>query len=110
MRHALPASPQVKLHEVWARSMDDFANSGYTSVAITAAFGAYFVGVVCASQPWCTLAWTAALSVSYASILITGPVIGVWADAHATSALVLTPVRWLAMVVIAAASHSVFSF
>jgi MFS transporter, UMF1 family len=63
--------------------MYDFANSGYTTVVITAVFGAYFVGVVAAGKPWATFAWTAALSVSYALILISGPLIGAWADAHA---------------------------
>src|SRR5205814_6777814 len=81
MRSAL--APQVKLHEVWAWSMYDFANSGYTTVVITAVFGAYFVSVVAQDAPWATFAWTAALSVSYAAILVTGPLIGAWADTHA---------------------------
>src|SRR6267143_753053 len=76
-------APQVKLHEVWAWSMYDFANSGYTTVVITAVFGAYFVSVVAQNAPWATFAWTAALSVSYAAILVTGPLVGAWADAHA---------------------------
>jgi UMF1 family MFS transporter len=63
--------------------MYDFANSAYTTVVITAVFGAYFVGAVAGNAPWATFAWTAALSVSYAAILVTGPVIGAWADAHA---------------------------
>ena len=76
-------APDVKLREVWAWSMYDFANSAYTTVVITAVFSAYFVGVVSQRAPWSTFAWTAALSVSYAAILITGPLIGAWADAHA---------------------------
>jgi UMF1 family MFS transporter len=76
-------APQVKLREVWAWSMYDFANSAYTTVVITAVFGAYFVGVIAENKPWATFAWTAALSVSYAAILLTGPLIGAWADAHA---------------------------
>lgn len=73
----------VKLREVWAWSMYDFANSAYTTVVITAVFGAYFVGVVAQNAPWATFAWTAALSVSYLAILITGPLVGAWADVHA---------------------------
>ena len=61
----------------------DFANSAYTTVVITAVFSAYFVSVVSGNAPWATFAWTAALSVSYAAILVTGPLIGAWADAHA---------------------------
>ena len=76
-------APEVKLREVWAWSMYDFANSAYTTVVITAVFGAYFVGVVAEGKAWATFAWTAALSVSYAAILITGPLVGAWADAHA---------------------------
>src|SRR5258708_995067 len=99
-------APQVKLHEVWAWSMYDFANSGYTTVVITAVFGAYFVSVVTQNAPWATFAWTAALSVSYAAILVTGPLIGAWADAHATKkqllllstigCVVFTALLWLA--------------
>ena len=63
--------------------MYDFANSGYTTVVITAVFSAYFVSVVAANATWATFAWTAALSVSYAAILVTGPLVGAWADAHA---------------------------
>src|SRR3954466_9490034 len=73
----------VKFREVWAWSMYDFANSGYTTVVITAVFSAYFVSVVSQNAPWATFAWTAALSVSYALILITGPLVGAWADQHA---------------------------
>src|SRR6266540_3074438 len=76
-------APEVKLREVWAWSMYDFANSAYTTVVITAVFGAYFVGAVAQNAAWATFAWTAALSISYAAILLTGPVIGAWADAHA---------------------------
>jgi UMF1 family MFS transporter len=73
----------VKFREVWAWSMYDFANSGYTTVVITAVFSAYFVGAVAGGAPWATFAWTAALSVSYLLILLSAPLIGAWADAHA---------------------------
>jgi UMF1 family MFS transporter len=76
-------APEVRPREVWAWSMYDFANSGYTTVVITAVFGAYFVSVISGNQPWATFAWTAALSISYALVLVTGPLVGAWADAHA---------------------------
>jgi len=63
--------------------MFDFANSGYTTVVITAIFNAYFVKVVAANAAWGTLAWTLALAVSYALVLLTAPVIGAYADARA---------------------------
>src|SRR5690242_4759487 len=63
--------------------MYDFANSGYTTVVLTAVFNAYFVSVVAGNAEWATFAWTAALSVSYAIVMVIGPVLGAWADAHA---------------------------
>jgi UMF1 family MFS transporter len=75
--------PGVRPREVWAWAMYDFANSGYTTVVITAVFNAYFVGVVSAGQAWGTFAWTLALSVSYALIIVTAPILGAYADAHA---------------------------
>ena len=73
----------VSLREVWAWSMYDFANSGYTTVVITAVFSAYFVGAVAHRAPWAALAWPAALSLSYLLTILTAPPIGAWADAHA---------------------------
>ncbi len=73
----------VRPREVWGWAMYDFANSGYTTVVITAVFNAYFVSVVAGKADWATLAWTGALSVSYALIMFTGPLIGAYADAHA---------------------------
>jgi UMF1 family MFS transporter len=63
--------------------MYDFANSGYTTVVITAVFNAYFVAVVAGNAHWATFAWTAALSVSYLLIMLMGPLLGAYADAHA---------------------------
>jgi UMF1 family MFS transporter len=74
--------PGVRRREVWAWAMFDFANSGYTTVVITAVFNAYFVAVVAGGAPWATFAWTAALAVSYALILFTAPLLGAWADAR----------------------------
>lgn len=71
------------LREAWAWAMYDFANSGYTTVVITAVFNAYFVAVVAQRAPWATLAWTATLAVSYALIVLSAPLIGAWADARA---------------------------
>jgi UMF1 family MFS transporter len=63
--------------------MYDFANSGYTTVVITAVFSAYFVGSVAQGASWATLAWTVALSVSYALVMLSMPLIGAWGDRHA---------------------------
>jgi MFS transporter, UMF1 family len=74
--------PGVRRREVWAWAMYDFANSGYTTVVITAIFNAYFVSVVAGGAPWATFAWTATLALSYVLILLTAPLLGAWADAH----------------------------
>jgi UMF1 family MFS transporter len=73
----------VRQREVWAWAMFDFANSGYTTVVITAIFNAYFVSVVAGGAPWATFAWTAALSLSYALIILAAPLLGAFADAGA---------------------------
>jgi|SRR5690625_4686724 len=75
--------PGVSRREVWAWAMYDFANSGYTTVVLTTVFSAYFVGAVAASKSWATLAFTAALSVSYLAIMLTMPGLGARADARA---------------------------
>ncbi len=76
-------APGVRPREVVAWAMYDFANSGYTTVVITAVYNAYFVGVVADRAPWATFAWTAALAVSYALVLLTAPLLGAYADLRA---------------------------
>lgn len=73
----------VRAREVWGWAMYDFANSGYTTVVLTAVFNAYFVSVIAGNAPWATFAWTAALSASYLLVIVAGPLVGAWADAHA---------------------------
>ncbi|MBI2311965.1 MAG: MFS transporter [Betaproteobacteria bacterium] len=78
--------------------MYDFANSGYTTVVITAIFNAYFVAVVAEGREWATFAWTAALAASYGLIVVTAPALGAYADAHAAKKrlLLLTTVGCVA--------------
>ena len=76
-------NPGVKPRELLGWAMYDFANSGYTTVVITAVFAAYFVGSLAGGASWATLAWTLGLSVSYAIVMITMPALGAWADRHA---------------------------
>ena len=63
--------------------MYDFANSSYTTVVLTAVFGAYFVGVVAGGADWATLAWTLAISASSLIVMLTMPAIGAYADLKA---------------------------
>ena len=81
--YADPAIAPVQRRELWAWAGFDFANSGYTTVVITAIFSAYFVGVVAGDAGWATLAWTSALSVSYVLVMAMAPLLGLYADAHA---------------------------
>lgn len=82
-RQLSAAEQPVTARELWAWSMYDFANSGYTTVIITAIFNAYFVGVIAGGASWGTLLWTTCLAVSYAVVMALGPVLGAWADRHA---------------------------
>jgi UMF1 family MFS transporter len=76
-------NPGVKKREVFGWAMFDFANSGYTTVVLTAVFAAYFVGAVADGADWATFAWTAALSASHLIVMLTMPALGAWADQHA---------------------------
>jgi len=76
-------NPGVRKSEVFGWAMYDFANSGYTTVVITAVFAAYFVGGIANHASWATFAWTAALSVSYAIVMLSMPSIGAYADLRA---------------------------
>jgi UMF1 family MFS transporter len=76
-------NPGVRKREVFGWAMFDFANSGYTTVVITAVFAAYFVGAVAGGAEWATFAWTLALSISHLIVMFTIPAMGAWADRHA---------------------------
>jgi UMF1 family MFS transporter len=76
-------NPGVRPREVLAWAGYDFANSGYTTVVLTAVFNAYFVGVVAANASWSTFAWTLTLGVSNALVMFAMPMIGAYADLRA---------------------------
>ena len=76
-------NPGVRKREVFGWAMYDFANSGYTTVVMTAVFNAYFVAVVADGADWGALAWTLALGLSNALVMLTMPIIGAYADARA---------------------------
>ncbi|MBE0548730.1 MAG: MFS transporter [Rubrivivax sp.] len=73
----------VKKREVFGWALYDFANSGYTTVVLTAVFNAYFVGVVAGGAAWGTLAWTLALGLSNLIVMFTMPFLGAYADLRA---------------------------
>lgn len=70
----------VAPREVLAWAFLDFANSGYTTVVLTAVYSAYFVGVIAGAASWATLLWTLTVSgASFLTMLIL-PSLGLWAD------------------------------
>ena len=75
--------PGVAKREVLGWAMYDFANSGYTTVVLTAVFNVYFVGVIAGNADWATLAWTLALSASSLIVMLTMPSLGAYADLRA---------------------------
>ncbi|MFC3147414.1 MFS transporter [Piscinibacterium candidicorallinum] len=79
----------VQRREVFGWAAYDFANSGYTTVVLTAVFNAYFVGVVAQGHDWGTLAWTLTLGVSSLLIMFTAPGIGAYADRYGRKKLLL---------------------
>ncbi|QOJ21962.1 MAG: MFS transporter [Gammaproteobacteria bacterium] len=82
MNSSSHTSGPVTRRERFAWCMYDFANSGYTTVILTAIFNAYFVGVIAAGQGSgdATLLWTLAMAAANALVLISAPVVGAIAD------------------------------
>jgi len=85
-------NPGVRKREVFGWAMYDFANSGYTTVVITAVFAAYFVSGIAQKAEWATFAWTLALSISYAIVMFTMPTLGAYADLRAAKKRMLAVV------------------
>lgn len=74
--------PGVKRREVFGWALYDFANSGYTTVVLTAVFSAYFVSGVVGDAAIGTVWWSLTLSASHLLVMLTMPFIGAWADEH----------------------------
>ncbi len=74
----------VSGREVFAWAMYDFANSGYTTVVLTAVFNAYFVGVVAGGDEGrsasATFLWTLSMAITNLLVLLSAPVLGAIAD------------------------------
>lgn len=71
--------------EIFSWAMYDFANSGYTTVVITAVFNAYFVGVVATGleNGQATFLWTLTVAIASFLALLSAPYIGAVADQRA---------------------------
>ena len=73
----------VSAREVWSWAAFDFANSGYTTVVLTAVFNAYFGGVICGEASWATLLWTSIIAASNILAIVCMPLIGAATDLKA---------------------------
>ena len=76
-------NPGVRRREMFGWAAYDFANSGYTTVVLTAVFSAYFVGSVAGGADWATFAWTLTLAASSLLVMLTMPALGAYADLRA---------------------------
>ncbi len=72
----------VKKREKFAWAMFDFANSGYTTVVLTAVFSTFFVGVIAQDLGTgsATLLWTITIAVANGIVLFSAPLIGAITD------------------------------
>lgn len=99
----MPNNARAPRREIFAWAMYDFANSGYTTVVLTAVFNVYFVGVVArdvgaGDSGSATLLWTMAIGVANLLVLTSAPVLGAMADhgAHKKRFLAFTTIGCIA--------------
>jgi UMF1 family MFS transporter len=90
--------PGIRPREALAWSSLDFANSGYTTVVLTAVFNVYFVSTVAPGET-ATLTWTLVLAISYLLVMLTAPLFGAYADLRARKRVMLL---WCTLTCIAA--------
>lgn len=83
--------PGVSRREVLAWASYDFANSGYTTVILTAVYNAFFVSIVAGNAVWATFAWTLTITLSNLLSIVVVPAVSAIADAKAEKRL------WLAV-------------
>ena len=80
------ATPRASGRELFGWAMFDFANSSYTTVIVTVVFSVIFPRLVVGDAPefrYGNLLWSVALSVSYALVVLTAPVLGAIIDFRA---------------------------
>jgi len=72
----------INKREKFGWAMYDFANSGYTTVILTAIYNTYFVSVVASEYETglATFLWTITIAIANAIVLLTAPLIGAIAD------------------------------
>ncbi len=76
---ATPSHPPARPREILAWAMFDFANSSYTTIIVTVAYGVYFTRLVAPAGRGDFL-WGTGLLVSNLVVLLLSPVVGAIAD------------------------------
>ena len=82
----MTTTPRAPGREIFGWAMFDFANSGYTTVIVTVVFSVVFPRLIVGDAPDYRLGdlwWSVALSVSYALVVVTAPVLGAIMDYRA---------------------------
>lgn len=74
----------VSPKEAFGWALFDAANSGYSTVVLTAVFNAYFVSTVCGNASWATFLWSCAVGAANALSMFLMPAIGRVADLTAS--------------------------
>ena len=74
----------VSPREAFGWALFDAANSGYSTVVLTAVFNAYFVSKVCGDASWATFLWSCAVGAANALSMVLMSAIGRMADLTAT--------------------------
>ncbi|GAB4357931.1 MAG: MFS transporter [Gammaproteobacteria bacterium] len=94
---AASSLPPASRREIAAWALYDFANSGYTTVVLTAVYNAYFVAVIAGSDAGFgagsgTFLWTVTVAIANGLVLLTAPLLGAMADhgAHKKRFLLVT--------------------
>jgi len=72
----------IKKREIFGWAMFDFANSGYTTVVLTAVFNTYFIGVIASEleNGAATFIWTFTIAFANALVLFASPLVGAISD------------------------------
>jgi UMF1 family MFS transporter len=81
-------SAPVARRELFGWAMYDFANSGYTTVVLTAIFNAWFVGAIAGgegglAEGTATLLWTSTIAAANLLVLVSAPLVGALGDQRA---------------------------
>lgn len=74
-----PTSPPVRPREIASWAMFDFANSSYTTLIVTVAYGNYFTQLVAPGRK-ADLLWSVGILLSNLLVMLAGPVVGAIAD------------------------------